>query len=74
MCLAVHLKFQVYKFQISAGYGKGSHGTQIVGWKDISSIKAVSKVDTGNDPLGLRLLEHFTGIKCNMAKMFCWEM
>lgn len=49
-------------FQISAGYGKGSHGTQIVNWQSVSSIKAVSRVDTGNDPLGLRLLEHFTGI------------
>ncbi|KAI0241220.1 hypothetical protein LSAT2_032838 [Lamellibrachia satsuma] len=50
----------VVREMISAGYGKGSHGSQIADWQSVSSIKAVSRVDTGNDPLGLRLLEHFT--------------
>ena len=46
--------------QISAGYGKGSHGTQVVDWYRVSSTRD-NGVDTGDDPLGLRLLEHFTG-------------
>ncbi|KAK2165039.1 hypothetical protein NP493_1368g00012 [Ridgeia piscesae] len=46
--------------QISAGYGKGSHGAQIADWQSVDSVKATSRVDTGSDPLGLRVLEHFT--------------
>ena len=52
--------------QISAGYGKESHGSQLVNWQSVASVKAASSVDTGDDPLGLRLLEHFTG-NCYLA-------
>ncbi|KAI0212798.1 hypothetical protein LSAT2_002240, partial [Lamellibrachia satsuma] len=45
--------------KISAGYGKGSHGTHIVDWQSVESVKAVS-VNTGHDPNGLQNLQHFT--------------
>ena len=55
--------------QISAGYGKGSHGIQIANWQNMDIVKAASRVDTGNDPLGMRLLEHFTGNAFNSVVM-----
>ena len=45
--------------QASAGYGRGWHGWQVVDWVDIATTKVTTTVNTGHDPLGLRLLEKF---------------
>ena len=56
---SIYILFHFLK--VSLGYGKETHGTQILDWQNVSSIKVTSHVDTGYDPLGLRSLEHFAG-------------
>ncbi|KAK3612515.1 hypothetical protein CHS0354_024486 [Potamilus streckersoni] len=51
------------KIQVGVGFGKGIYGDQLVTWTDINLIKSTNKVTTGNDPMNLHTLEHFTGMK-----------
>ena len=47
--------------QEGVGYGPGVYGDQVVRWHPIDIAKVEHKVDVGNDPLGLRTLEFFSG-------------
>ncbi|KAK3612537.1 hypothetical protein CHS0354_024514 [Potamilus streckersoni] len=51
------------KIQVGVGFGKGIFGDQMVTWTDINLVKRTSSVHTGNDPMNLHTLEHFTGMK-----------
>ena len=57
-------------FQIAAGFGYGAEGSQIVPFESVSRNTGSSSVDTGHDPLGLKLLQHFTSkIVYNLYKI-----
>ncbi|KAK3612527.1 hypothetical protein CHS0354_024500 [Potamilus streckersoni] len=51
------------KIQVGVGFGKGIYGDQLVTWTDINLMKRISNIQTGNDPMNLHTLEHFTGMK-----------
>ncbi|KAL3873866.1 hypothetical protein ACJMK2_036950, partial [Sinanodonta woodiana] len=48
---------------VGVGYGKNIFGTQLKEWTKVDLNKRISNINTGDDPLNLRTLEHFTGIK-----------